>query len=46
MVEIKENAILKAPAIDGFQENVELTPSDEFTVEPGKGRLLLLESKP
>ncbi len=41
----KENTILKAPAIDGFQDKAQLSPSDEFTVAPGKGWLWVLETK-
>jgi len=35
-------AVLRAPAIDKFQDAAELKPGDPIRVEPGKGRLLVL----
>ena len=38
-----ERAVLGAPAIDKFQDAAELRPGDPVRVEPGKGRLLVLQ---
>jgi len=35
-------AVLRAPAIDKFQEAAEFDPGDPIRIEPGKGRLLIL----
>jgi hypothetical protein len=37
-----KTAVLRAPAIDKFQETAAFRPGDPIRVEPGKGWLLLL----
>jgi len=37
-----KKAVLRAPAIEKFQEAAEFKPGDAIRVEPGKGRLLVL----
>lgn len=37
-----KKAILRAPAVDKFQDAAEFRPGDPIRVEPGKGRLLVL----
>ena len=38
-----EKAVLRAPAIDKFQDAAEFKPGDAIRVEPGKGWLLILK---
>jgi len=38
-------ATLRAPAIKDFQEEAVFKPDDEISIEPGKGRLLILSRK-
>ncbi|MCI0499382.1 MAG: DUF6067 family protein [Planctomycetales bacterium] len=38
----EEQAVLRAPEIEGFQHEAEFLPSEEITVQPGKGWLLIL----
>jgi hypothetical protein len=37
-----KKAVLRAPAIEKFQEAAEFKPGDPIPIEPGKGRLLVL----
>jgi len=38
-------AVLRAPAIDKFQDAAEFKPGDPIRVEPGQGRLLILSGR-
>jgi hypothetical protein len=40
-----KTAILRAPAIDKFQDAAEFRPGDPIRVEPGQGRLLILTER-
>ena len=40
-----KKAVLRAPAIDNFQDAAEFEPGDPIRVEPGKGRLLILSER-
>jgi len=40
-----KTAVLRAPAIDKFQDAAEFGPGDAVRVEPGKGRLLILSER-
>ena len=37
-----KTAVLRAPAIDKFQDAAEFKPGDPIRIEPGKGWLLVL----
>ncbi|MGE5740755.1 MAG: glycoside hydrolase domain-containing protein, partial [Candidatus Aminicenantes bacterium RBG_16_66_30] len=40
-----KKAVLRAPAIDKFQDAAELKPGDAIRIEPGKGWLLILSER-
>jgi len=37
--------VFRSPAIEGFQEEAEFEPHEGIPLEPGKGRLLIIEAK-